>query len=75
MMRLRFGLFLQGIVGTYSAIMVTNLSEASVHGHYLTENWVGVLGITASLTSTTASILSGRAKLTVIKHNLLFLLN
>ncbi len=47
-------------MGTYSAIMVTNLTEAEVDGRHLTENWVGVLGIVSSLVSTTASLISGR---------------
>ena len=50
---------IKGVVGTYSAIMVTNLRAAGVGSHYLTENWVGVLGIVASLLTTTASILAG----------------
>ncbi len=47
-------------MGTYSAIMVTNLTEAEVDGRHLTENWVGVLGIVSSLVSTAASLISGR---------------
>ncbi len=50
----------QGVVGTYSAIMVTNLSEASVGGQHLTENWVGLLGIVSSVVTTAVSILAGK---------------
>ncbi len=48
------------MVGTYSAIMVTNLSEASVGGQHLTENWVGLLGIVSSVATTAVSILAGK---------------
>jgi hypothetical protein len=54
---------LQGVVGTYSAIMVTNLSEASVGGQHLTENWVGLLGIVSSVATTAVSILAGKKRL------------
>jgi hypothetical protein len=47
------------VVGTYSAIMVTNLKEAAVGSHHLTENWIGLVGIVASLVVTAASVLSG----------------
>jgi hypothetical protein len=40
--------------------MVTNLSEASVGGQHLTENWVGLLGIVSSVATTAVSILAGK---------------
>ena len=58
----------QSVPGTWSAMMVTNLSQLEVGGRVLTEQWVDTLAVVSSLTCNAMGIAAARVTDTLRGH-------
>lgn len=58
----------QSVPGTWSAMMVTNLSQLQVGGRVLTEQWVDTLAVVSSLTCNAMGIAAARVTDTLRGH-------
>ncbi|XP_023345230.1 disrupted in renal carcinoma protein 2 homolog [Eurytemora carolleeae] len=50
----------QGVSGMYGAIMAANLKTFRVNGQYLSETYIGTLGVTTSVVSTFGGLIAAR---------------